>query len=129
MSLSLAVVTATTNLARALPCIKTWCVPEDVPLIIQLNGQESELNEQQAAELNTIGSKWILQGSSQILGTVPAFRRGVSYALKHTKADVIACFHDDVEIHIGDWIVPVLRHFKERPFCGLAGFGGAIRTA
>jgi hypothetical protein len=59
---------------------------------------------------------------------VKAFRQGVNAALAECPdAEVIACFHDDLEItHAGDWVARVLRHFDEHRACGLAGFGGAL---
>ncbi len=64
--------------------------------------------------------------SASYLGTVPAFNAGVTFALEHTDADVIASFHDDLEIQQEGWVEEVLRLFSRRLTCGLAGFGGAV---
>lgn len=59
------------------------------------------------------------------LGVVPAFARGIETALQLDPVpDVIACFHDDVEILEDDWDDMVMATFEARPNCGLTGFGG-----
>jgi hypothetical protein len=62
--------------------------------------------------------------SNEIMGPVPAFAWGVEAALK-TEADLIACFHDDLEILESGWDREVIRFFDDHPRCMLAGFGGA----
>lgn len=102
---TLAIVTATTDPYRAAACIKSWrthAVTAPQILIVENGGATG----------------------APYLGVVPAFRRGVD-ALLHTDADVIACFHDDLEISERGWDVRVLDLFNRRPTCGLAGFGGA----
>jgi hypothetical protein len=116
--MKLAIVTATTNPRRADACISTW---GDTPLVIILNGVHDAVA---AAESTTIAAHWIV--NPEYLGTVPAFRLGVDYALEQTDADVIACLHDDLEIHETEWAEKVLRHFERYPSCGLLGFGGAV---
>lgn len=120
MSLTAAVITATTNPERARSCLLSWALPPDVPFIIVLNGprveKELPLPEFDATYLT----------SPSYLATVPAFRRGVDYALDHTQADVLVCLHDDLELRDSDWLGKTLRHFERTPQCGLAGFGGAI---
>jgi hypothetical protein len=97
----LVVVTATTDRARSAKCIESWGT---VPVVIVDNG-----------------------GTRPYLGPVLAFRLGVDQALdQFPDAEIIACFHDDLEIHDPLWDAKVLRHFYRQPACGLAGFGGAI---
>jgi hypothetical protein len=98
--MKLCVVTATTNKAQAQSCINSWGT---VDSIVVTNGTADE----------------------PYLGTVPAFNKGVREALA-MDYDIIACFHDDLEILDPDWAKKVLTHFTRHPSCGLAGFGGAI---
>jgi hypothetical protein len=63
--------------------------------------------------------------SAAYLGVVPAFAIGVQAALDDG-AEIIACFHDDLEILDPTWAEQVLAHFDTHPRCGLAGFGGAL---
>lgn len=113
--MKLCVVTATTNFERAEACIRSW---GDVKVILSINGNR----DFPTFELG----KTIAIYADRFLGTVPAFRIGVDYALEHTDADVIACLHDDLELLDPDWQEKVIRHFERHPSCGLAGFGGAI---
>jgi hypothetical protein len=103
----IAIVTATTNLERAQPCIDSWrkTSHQRVPVLIVQNGPPIR----------------------EYLGTVPAFREGVADILQnYTEIDIIACLHDDVEITEHDWDEQVLRAFDHHPEVGLLGFGGAI---
>ena len=100
--MKLVIVTATTDAFRSAPCIASW---GDVQTYVIGNGP-------------TVGGPY--------LGTVPAFRLGVDQALGETDADIIACLHDDFEIHDTNWAERVIRHFERHPQCGLLGFGGAI---
>jgi hypothetical protein len=104
----LAIVTATTDVSRAADCLASWreqAIDKGIPtLIVQNGGQTGE----------------------PYYGTVGAFRRGVDELLATTQAEVIACFHDDLEIREYGWDARVLRHFDRQPACGLAGFGGAL---
>jgi hypothetical protein len=110
----LVVVTATTNRERAQSCIESW---GQVQIVCVTNGTPS-VADGPAPVVDLTHATY--------LGTVPAFRIGVDFALAHTDAEVIACLHDDVEIHDPAWAETVLRHFARQPACGLAGFGGAI---
>lgn len=97
----LVVVTATTNRDRAEDCVSSWGA---VPVIYVDNGQDGVY-----------------------LGSVEAFRRGVDAALaSFPDAGIIACLHDDLQIHDPDWAARVVEYFAENPAMGLAGFGGAI---
>jgi hypothetical protein len=113
----LVVVTASTNLDRARECLASW---GDHQILCVVNAARS------ASPLVDLAAPLAELIYPQYLGTVPAFRVGVDFALDHTDADVIACLHDDVEIHDPAWAEQVLRHFDRQPACGLAGFGGAI---
>ena len=105
----LAIVTATTNVARAASCIASWHGLAHDPhlhkwtLIVENGGREDR----------------------PYLGTVPAFRLGIDELL-HAGADVICAFHDDLRITETGWDTRVLRLFDQHPACGLAGFGGAL---
>jgi hypothetical protein len=113
----LCVVTATTNLRRAQACVESW---GDVPTIIVLNGVGERVGPLPAEPA------WFnLIETPHYLGTVPAFNLGVQDALKEG-FEIIACFHDDLELQDPDWATKVETHFKRHPACGLAGFGGAI---
>ena len=57
-------------------------------------------------------------------GVVPLFAEGLARALRDTKADIIACLHDDVEIKENAWDRQVIEFFDAHPACGLLGFGG-----
>ena len=121
--MKLAIVTATTDPQRAADCIQSW---EDnalnpVPVVIVYNGGNWGPRE---AEDTTLKAHWI--ASPQYLGTVPAFKLGVDYALDHTDAEIIACLHDDFRIDESRWDEKVLKHFERHPLCGLAGFGAAV---
>lgn len=109
--LSLCVVTATTDPERAASCVDSW---GDVDLVTVINGGTTRLP-----------GRGIMHTVSGYLGTVPAFAKGVEIALEEGY-DVIACLHDDLELHDPDWAKKVTRHFAEHPACGLLGFGGAI---
>lgn len=103
----LAIVTASTNLERAAACLDSWhetARTEPKILIVENGGETGE----------------------PYLGTVPAFRQGVDQVLAETDAEVICCFHDDLEILETGWDEKVLRLFDREPACGLAGFGGAL---
>lgn len=114
----LAVVTATTNPLRAQACVESW---GKVPIIAVINGLPTAEAVLQGLAVSV---EWIV--SPEYLGTVPAFRLGVDYALEQTDADVIACLHDDVEIFEPNWVEKVIRYFDREPSMGLAGFGGAV---
>lgn len=123
--MKLVVVTATTDPERAKPCIRSW---GGLPFVGVVNGRpwDPQPKPEGEAEGELVRS-WLL--SPDYLGTVPAFRLGVDYALEQTDADLIACFHDDVEILDAEWPQKVIRLFERHPTCGLAGFSGAIGLA
>lgn len=98
--LSICVVTATTNEAKAADCIASW--GDTVSVYVVRNG-----------------------GDQPYMGVVPAFRAGVDTALDGPY-DLIACFHDDLEILDPHWAERVVDYFADNPAMGLAGFGGAI---
>lgn len=122
--LKMVVVTATTNSYRAYQCTVTWGSVEAgraFDLIVVVNRDSVSIEEK---VLQLPYATHLVEKS--YLGSVPAFRRGVDYALDHTDADLIACLHDDLEILDPDWVRQVVRRFESTPTCGLAGFGGAI---
>ena len=122
MSMKLVIVTATTSPDRAYPCFKTWGVADGFVGVV--NGRPWEPKEKPEEQVGTLTRDWLI--SPEYLGSVSAFRLGVDFALKETDADIIACLHDDVEIHDQNWVLTVKRHFERHPACGLAGFGGAL---
>ncbi len=112
-----AAIKSTTDYDRAKACIQSW---GDVDVILVVNGSHTFTPMLDGSKrLTTLQHE-------QYLGTVPAFRAGVDYALEHTDADVLCCFHDDLELLDPTWQEQVIRCFERRPACGLAGFGGAI---
>ena len=79
------------------------------------------------AEGLTLQARYIYHLNDTYLGSVGAFRLGVDHVLEQWQgAEVIACLHDDLELHDPHWGEQVLRHFDRQPACGLAGFGGAL---
>lgn len=123
MSLSLAIVTATTNPARARSCLLTWNLPEALTTVVVLNTAEEPVEGIPTA-LRDLPATYVC--AKNYLGTVPAFRAGVDFVLEHSTADLIACLHDDFAIHEPDWQQRTIRHFETHPACGLAGYGGAV---
>ena len=120
--MNLVVVTASTDPERAKPCIRSWGGMSFVGVV---NGRPCTPQPKPEGEAEgELVRSWLL--SPEYLGTVPAFRLGVDYALEHTDAEIIACFHDDVEILDPEWQQKVTRLFERHPACGLAGFSGAI---
>lgn len=117
---SLAIVTATTNLERALPCITSWLQKADNPptIYLVLNGARP------ADAYDSKGYKGVYT-SHEYLGSVPAFRQGVDMALKDD-CSIIACLHDDFEILESGWDQKVVKYFDRYPAIGLLGFGGAV---
>lgn len=122
--MSLTVVTATTNLERARPCIESWirqaAGPLD-PVIVVGNGMAMPSAEASASFPGHV----VVLSTERYLGSVPAFELGMEVALR-TEADIIACLHDDFEILEPGWDTKVLKYFSRRPEMGLAGFGGAV---
>jgi hypothetical protein len=114
----LVVVTASTDFTRAKKCVDSW--GNGVETIVVMNGPKAKL-----APTAQLGQFTILS-RQDYLGTVPAFKAGVDYALAHTDADVIACLHDDLQILDAGWVEKVCRRFEQQPAVGLLGFGGAI---
>ena len=114
----LVVVTATTDPARAKACLASW----NADTIVVLNGGRLYTDSLWPSMPQVIARV----ENEQYLGTVPAFKAGVDYALEHTDAEVICALHDDLEIHDPQWQQKVLGRFDRQPAVGLLGFGGAI---
>lgn len=121
---SLCVVTASTNVERAEACLRSWVdrAAFQWPFLVVLNGI-ADVRFRFPFDLNRNVFCLYHQG---YLGTVPAFAKGVQYALDHSEATVIACLHDDLLIEEDGWDQTVVTHFAAHPACGLAGFGGAL---
>lgn len=116
--MTLCIVTATTNWTRARPCIESWGL-DDYEIIVVCNGGTT-------GQDHGVNNRITWLTTPDYLGSVPAFRLGVDYALGQSKSDVIACFHDDLLLQDPDWGRKVLRRFHDQPAIGLLGFGGAI---
>lgn len=118
----LCVVTASTDLARARPCLESWAktASQKVICFVILNGVD-----QRPATIEIDNMVIAYASTPDYLGSVSAFRRGVAAALQGP-FDVIACFHDDFEILERNWDLKVTRAFARNENLGLAGFGGAI---
>lgn len=114
--MTLAVVTASTNPVRALPCLTSWGAQ---PLVVVANGCSPLSSTDSPAHMT-----WLTY--DDYLGCVPAFRSGVDFVLDRTQADIIGCLHDDLEILDPEWAIRVERLFQRQPEVGLVGFGGAI---
>lgn len=121
--MKLVVVTASTNPNRAVACLSTW---GPVEKIVVLNGPEAQKSDAWRTHVGNVTTITASNGAKgQYLGVVPAFNLGVDLALQGD-AEIIACLHDDVEIHDPSWVEKVVRKFTQQPACGLLGFGGAI---
>lgn len=126
--MKLVVVTATTNLDKAQECITSWrCPTQPFDLVIVLNapGWNQTVIQMPPAIQHWGEHSPALCLAADYVGTVPAFNLGVKRALL-MEPDIIACFHDDLELSDPDWAKKVITHFTRHPNCGLAGFGGAI---
>lgn len=124
----LAVVTATINLDRATDCLQSWIrtVARPFDLYIVVQGQGAREWESFPVP-NILGARFTFCSLRDIAGVVPAFAHGVHKAL-HDGADVIACFHDDLEIHRHThtaWDQMIEDVLIKEPQVGLLGFGGA----
>ncbi len=119
--MTLAIVTASTNVERARPCLESWvrCATTPPPIFIVLNGCANVSK----VEVAGVQAAWIHRDA--YLGTVPAFRRGIDLALASGDFGILAALHDDFEIKEPGWDEKVLRYFARNPAMGLAGFGGA----
>ena len=119
---ALVVVTATGNLAEALPRIARWqsLASFDWPLVIVENGGVTDLRPD--------AQSFIVERSQAWLGSVPAMSLAMQAARLRfgQRADVVVALHDDVEIDQEGWDAEVLSHFANHPRCGLAGFSGAL---
>jgi hypothetical protein len=121
--MKLAIVTASLDTDRAGACMRTWSGTHVRVVYTVLQGYDEDPPRWRIADLDNaqrVGTYF----SSEILGVVPAFALGVQKALEDG-AEIIACLHDDLEIHDPTWAEKVVNWFETHPTCGLAGFGGA----
>lgn len=122
----LAIVTATLDPARSLGCRMSWRqqATQQVSTYTVYNGAAQVPEPVDVWEsLDLLGGTHRIYYTREILGVVPAFALGVAKALEDG-AEVIACFHDDLEILDPSWDQRVLGFFDASPKVGLAGFGG-----
>jgi hypothetical protein len=117
--MKLAIVTASTDLTRAAPRLRSWLetATTDPELFVVLNGR--------AVLSDDVAPPGTYLPFTEYLGTVPAFLEGTKLALSG-EAPIIACLHDDLIITDAGWDDKVLEHFRRHTHCGLLGFGGAI---
>lgn len=137
----IAIVTATIDFTRAYPCIQSWLrnARQSVPVYIVEQGTDNRDWEQRTLALpaeiawpsilpatkhRAPQFRYYQRSHREILGVVPAFALGVEQALRDGH-EVIACFHDDLEIEGDGWDEDVFRLFRACPRAGLCGFGGA----
>jgi hypothetical protein len=120
------VVTATADLTRAATCVRSWRAEGafDWPLYGVLTGEAAQAYEEDAWRQ----PPGMAFDGAQLLtwegyGVVGPFAQGVAAALKDGH-QVIACLHDDVEIHAEAWDLRVMNWFAAHPACGVLGFGG-----
>lgn len=59
------------------------------------------------------------------MGVLPSYQAGYEY-FKGTGVEVVAFFHDDLELKEQGWDEKVLKEFED-PSVGVVGFGGALR--
>lgn len=124
----LAIVTATANPIEAEPCMLSWIRPGDpTQVYVVYNGIPHQREVVEGWNASDDPRVWGYY-SEVFLGMVPAFAIGVQKALDD-EADLIACFHDDLEILDPTWVDQVQRIFKVCPHAGLVGFGGALGLA
>ncbi len=123
--MNLCVVTATTDPARALACIQSWGFVEQIFVVVNGRGSWEVVEFQAKATTAQLQTKirWI--AAEDYLGSVAAFALGVNAALD-AGFQLIACFHDDLELRDPEWVEKVRKAFARMPRCGLLGFGGAI---
>jgi hypothetical protein len=120
-----AIVTATTNPERSARCRHHWplCFQDPVDIYTVFNGVEDGQAEGWFVGVPVQMGKRYGYYSREILGVVPAFAIGVQKALEKG-ADIIACFHDDLEIYDYATGRSIEQFFTKHPTCGLLGFGG-----
>lgn len=127
--MKLAIVTATLDHERAMGPILSWfehiVVKRPSLYVVQQGGEHRDWERYRWEELHA--DVYVLRTRS-ILGVVPAFARGVEKALADG-ADIVACFHDDLEITEPGWADLITFAFQHFPAVGLAGFGGASGLA
>jgi hypothetical protein len=118
---TLAIVTATSSVERAIPCMESWIktATDPPPIFLIHNGGE------RIEGVSVTGTQVAWASHPEYLGSVRAFERGVAAALAGP-FEIIACLHDDFEILEPGWDAMVRRCFAQQPNMGLAGFGGAI---
>jgi len=129
----LAIVTATIDLDRAWPCIATWLKDASYPVrlyIVEQGGGRRDWERKVVAVTSRAESHHVLRcGLRLIAGVVPPFALGVAQAL-HDGADIVACFHDDLQFQDAEgWDIRLRKLFGERPDVGLVGYGGAMGLA
>lgn len=121
--MKLAIVSATLDYPRMQDCFKSWIEHATQHLSIYLVAQGAGDRDWERIAL-VAGTSFYGYHCREIVGVVPAFAIGVKRAL-YDGADVVACFHDDLEIDEDGWDEQIVRLFRTCPLAGLCGFGGA----
>ncbi len=132
--MKLAIVTATTDPFKSATYWDTWRVAASaahIPLVLVVNGIKDKFDAHEKGFVHSIGDNTDIRDRDVVhivddyLGTVPAFAEGFQIAMD-AGAEIICCFHDDLQIHDPLWPREVDELFTEKPECWLAGFGGAM---
>lgn len=120
------IVTATLDADRADSCISSWQTTARgeyrLYVVRQATGSQRDWYGPRA------GGRLYQYWTPEILGVVPAFALGVQKALEDG-CEIVACFHDDLEIEGDGWNIWITRLFADNPQIGLCGFGGGTGLA
>jgi hypothetical protein len=126
MTDELVVVSATANPEKTLKYWSSWrkTVANPFRLVMVVGGKGT--NPETIAKMDEVNAQFE-DGDSIIMrdldGTIPAFFSGVLEASKNGVPEIIACFHDDLEILEKDWDKKLLGVFENEKVL-LAGFSG-----
>lgn len=125
MSNELVVITASANPAITLKYWSSWRKLATSPfrLVLVVGGEKKSVEELEKEVLRELrpGDEIILR---KLDGVIPAFLAGVESARQDEEAEILACFHDDLEILEEGWDERIKKLFASRPNALLAGFGG-----
>lgn len=106
--------------------------PEALGRVVVVNGAKNLVDFEQTRPLvyqrdpEQGGLKGTYLCSGQIMGPVPAFSWGARIAVE-LGADLVCCFHDDMQFLEKGWDTRLRTFFAEFLSCVLAGFGGGVK--